>query len=328
MPPQQASTSSLPYAEPTLRRILILIAVFVAGLGLVIFPPARVPFADEVAETYFQDTIRKAGIAYGTARLVNAGVSVVKESSLQLEPGGLGVAVAVGQVADPLDDMTERLSSMLVTAIVSLLVQKICFEIAQAYVFQLLGGLLILSALLSIIRVPSSLAVRNLLLRISLFLMILRFFLPASAFLSDFLNRNLFFPKVDEYHAALVPITTEFAALMEYEMPEIGSIREAFSEPAKAIGNKTRQLKDAASKIVEFVAHEGMEVFNTMLKITAIYLGVFVVQVLFIPLGMFWFLNKLLAILFGFHAPVYLTGERTPPPKASEAHTRENIPQT
>ncbi len=327
MPPPPPSTGSCPHSGPTLRRVLILIALFVAGIGLMIFPPARIPVADDVADTYFEETIRKAGLAYGTARLVNAGVSVVKESSLQLEPGGVGIAVAIGQVADPLDDMTERLSSMLVTAIVSLLVQKICFEIAQAYVFQVLGGMLVLCTLLSIDRRPTFLALRNLVLRMSLFLMILRLFLPVSALMSDFLNRNLFFPKIDHYHAALVPVTAEFSALMEYEMPEIGSLREVFSEPAKAIGNKTRQLRQAASKIVEFVAKEGMEVFNTLLKITAIYLGVFLVQVLFIPLGMFWFMNKLLFILFGFHTPAYITGAHAPQPDLRLQSPREKMAQ-
>jgi len=327
MTTQNTRSGSSFHPKHALSRILLLIAILATGIGLMVFPPARIPVADDIADTYFEETIRKAGLAYGTARLVNAGVSVVKESSLQLEPGGVGIAVAVGQVADPLDDMTERLSSMLVTAIVSLLVQKICFEIAQAYVFQVLGGMLVLCALLSIDRRPTFLALRNLVLRMSLFLMILRLFLPVSALMSDFLNRNLFFPKIDHYHASLVPVTAEFSALMEYEMPEIGSLREVFSEPAKAIGNKTRQLKQAASKIVEFVANEGMEVFNTLLKITAIYLGVFLVQVLFIPLGMFWFMNKLLFILFGFHTPAYITGVHTHQSDINRQTQRENTSQ-
>lgn len=71
----------------------------------------------------------KAGVAYGVCRVVNASVSAIKESQIQIEPAGLGVSLAVGQVLDSLDDMTERASDILVTAIVSLGIQKIVYEL-------------------------------------------------------------------------------------------------------------------------------------------------------------------------------------------------------
>lgn len=46
-----------------------------------------------------------------------------------LESGGMGMAI--GQGSDPLVDITERLSSVLVTSIVSLLFPKINYEIVQ-----------------------------------------------------------------------------------------------------------------------------------------------------------------------------------------------------
>jgi hypothetical protein len=111
----------------------------VLGVWLVWRPPARIDRLDAVADQYFEDSVTKASVAYGTSRLINAGVSVVKDSSVQLQPAGLGISLAVGQVLDPLDDLNERLSSVLVTAIISLLAQKICYEIAQEFVLGFVG---------------------------------------------------------------------------------------------------------------------------------------------------------------------------------------------
>jgi len=74
-----------------------------------------------MTDAYFREAITKAGVAYATCRVLNASVSIVKDSSLQLEPAGVGISLAVGQALDPIDDMTERLSDVLVTAITSFL---------------------------------------------------------------------------------------------------------------------------------------------------------------------------------------------------------------
>jgi hypothetical protein len=75
---------------------------------------------DTTADDYFRDAITKAGLTYATCRAVNASISIVKESSLQLEPAGVGVSLAVGQALDPIDDMTERLSDVLNKHVVAL----------------------------------------------------------------------------------------------------------------------------------------------------------------------------------------------------------------
>lgn len=98
------------------KPLLILVAAFT----LFMLPGLRIPLLDQKANAYFSETITQAGIAYGVCRVVNASVSVVKESQLQIEPAGIGVSLAAGQVLDPLDDMTERVSDILITAIISL----------------------------------------------------------------------------------------------------------------------------------------------------------------------------------------------------------------
>ena len=274
----------------------------VLGVLLILFPPKRIASLDDIADSYFTDSVTKASVAYGTTRLINAGVSVVKESTIQLEPGGVGMAVAVGQVADPLDDMTERLSSILVTAIVSLLVQKMSFEIAQTFVFQLIGILLIAIALLSIFRAGLVVQYRNLLVKVVLFLAVIRLFLPISALLSHHLNQELFFPRIEEHQLSMEPMIREFKNVTDFEIPEVRGIGDVFSAPVRLMGEKGNQFNAALKLLV----NNGMEIFNDMIAISALYIGVFVIQVLFIPLLMFWLLNKLVFVIFSQNLPQVL----------------------
>ena len=101
--------------NPTIARLILLVAV---AIMLFILPGLKLPYLDQKADTYFSEAMTKAGLAYGVCRVINASVSVIKESQVQLEPAGLGVSLAAGQLLDPLDDMTERASDILVTAIV------------------------------------------------------------------------------------------------------------------------------------------------------------------------------------------------------------------
>jgi hypothetical protein len=54
-------------------------------------------------------------LTYATCRVINASVSIVKESSLQLEPAGVGISLAVGQALDPIDDMAAGPSELQLT---------------------------------------------------------------------------------------------------------------------------------------------------------------------------------------------------------------------
>ena len=126
-------------------------SLFTLGVVLLFASGVKLPILDQKADLYFKDSIYKAGSSYAACRLINGGVSVLKESDVSLEPMGLGVTIAVGQVLDPIDDMTERLSNVLVTAIASLGTQKLLHEVATKLSPVLIGGFILTWLLLNII---------------------------------------------------------------------------------------------------------------------------------------------------------------------------------
>ena len=110
--------------------LVLALSILISGM--------KIPILDSVTDYYFDNSISKAGLSYATCRSVNALVSILLESEIQFEPGGVGVSIALGQFLDPLDDMTERLSDVLVTAVTSLGVQKLLYEISVSLTFPFL----------------------------------------------------------------------------------------------------------------------------------------------------------------------------------------------
>ena len=109
-----------PMTKPVIRRIYWSLLGIMMATILFFSVGFEIPVLDKKANTYFNESISKAGLAYATCRVINASISVIQNSNLQLEPAGVGVSLAIGQALDPIDDMTERLSDVLVTAIVAL----------------------------------------------------------------------------------------------------------------------------------------------------------------------------------------------------------------
>ena len=137
--------------ELTTRKAAIGAAIGIV-LSVVLFfsSGVQVPILDSTADTYFRDSISKAGASYGVCRVINATVSIIKESSVELEPAGVGLSLAVGQAVDPINDMVERLSDVLVMSITSLGVQKLTYEICLTLAPQVLAFFLIVFSILTL----------------------------------------------------------------------------------------------------------------------------------------------------------------------------------
>lgn len=102
--------------EKNIKSVVALVVTFL----LFFVSDIRLPFLDSNADEYFESAMSKAAVAYGTTRVINASISILKESEVHAEPGGIGISIAAGEILDPIEDMTERVSDVLVTAIVSL----------------------------------------------------------------------------------------------------------------------------------------------------------------------------------------------------------------
>jgi hypothetical protein len=287
--------------------ILTLICLPVA-LGLLFSSGITIPPVDTATDAYFDEAIRSAGVAYATCRVLNASVSVIKESELQLEPAGVGVSLAIGQILDPIDDMTERLSDVLVTAITSLGVQKLTHLIGCSLAPPLLAGVLLLLCVFLWLPGRWGLPARRILLQIGLLVIIARFCLPLAAGVNTFLQRHFFDNRIAAARHQLELGSAELDRLKEFDLPESDGIIGTIDNSAAFIKQKSMELKDA---LVTTISNTGTIVDN-LLKLTFLYVAVFVIQVILLPLGVFWFLLKL------SNAVLFQGVVTTPPPGAGQ----------
>lgn len=284
------------------QRTILSVAGILVSLLLFFSSGLRVPALDAAADAYFREAIAKGGIAYATCRIINASVSIVKDSSLQLEPAGVGVSLAVGQVLDPIDDMTERLSDVLVTAITSLGVQKLAYEISLSIAPPILSIFLLAASILYLFKFERLRSLQKTLMRFLLIIVIARFCLPVSSLANEFLNTHFFNERVSTANTQLSVGSAELNQLRDFSLPEIDGVLGTIENSASFLKRKVVQLNSA---LVSTVNDMG-DLIENLLKLTFLYVGIFIIQVIVLPLLAFLCLVKTINALFAVALPAVL----------------------
>lgn len=278
----------------TQKAILSLTGILGAVL-LFLSPGLRLPVLDEQADAYFRSAITKGSLSYATCRVINASVSIVEESSLHLQPAGVGVSLAVGQALDPLDDLTERVSDILVTAVISLGVQKLSYEIGISLVPPALAVLLLLHSLLLWCGGEQMRLVQRMLLRFSLLLVAARFCLPISSLLNDVVNQQFFNQRIEQVSSNLNASSAGFDKLKDFHLPDGGIL-----STASFLKQKSTELREALTEVSKNIG----SLTENLLQLAFLYLGIFLIQVIILPLAAFFVLAKSTNALFGTTIPL------------------------
>jgi hypothetical protein len=255
-------------------------------LSIVLFfsSGVQIPVLDSAADTYFKDSITKAGVSYGVCRVINATVSVIQQSSVQLEPAGIGLSLAVGQIVDPINDMVERLSNVLVMSIASLGVQELAYEISLTLVPPILAVFLLILSVLVWFKDARVLKLQRILMSLLVIASIARFCLPISSVANEFLQETFFEDKIIEANGELTRGTADLDKLKDVHLPEYDGLMGTIEKSAAYLKQKSVDFKKAITITLE---NKGLIVEN-LLRLTFLYLGIFVIQVLILPLLIFW----------------------------------------
>ena len=258
------------------------------------FSGLHLPVLDSTADSYFKESITKAGVSYGVCRIINATVSVIKESSLEVEPAGIGLSLAIGQIVDPINDMVERLSNVLVMSITSLGVQELVYEISVTLVPSIMAVVLLLLSLLVWLENDRFVKIQKVLINILVIASIARFCLPVSSIANKFLQEHFFEDKIVKANAELARGTVDLGQLNDVHLPKYDGIIGTIENGTSYLKQKTIDFKRAIEITIE---NNGLIIEN-LLRLTFLYLGIFIIQVLVLPLLIFWFMIKVVNVLF------------------------------
>lgn len=119
--------------------VLAAIAVAIALSGTV----------DRISAAEATSALKRALVTFAVARGINGAISVAQGTELALEPAGVGVVLSIGQILDPINDLIERFSAIMLIAASSIGLQNLLLKITSTAGFDIALGLAALWVLLS-----------------------------------------------------------------------------------------------------------------------------------------------------------------------------------
>lgn len=75
--------------------------------------------------------LKRALISFATARALNAVISVAQGTQASVQPLGVGITLAPGQALDPINDLIEKFSNLMLAATVVFGIQKVLISIGS-----------------------------------------------------------------------------------------------------------------------------------------------------------------------------------------------------
>lgn len=256
------------------RALAIITTVLIIAFSW--YPPIQ-DLADEQVDAGLQ----RALVSFASARALNGAISVLQGTEISVQPFGVGVTLTLGQVLDPINDLVEEFSSLMLTAAVAFGVQKILLAIGANWVISLLVSALAVAwvALHFTASAPAWVS------RALLVLVMIRFVIPVVTLGSDWVFRNLMAPQYEEQQAAL-DVAAHEARNAAPQTPAEGAADKSLWEKMKdRVGAAVPTFNanyDAIKKSLENLPER-------IIKIIVI----FVMQTIVIPMILLWALYKI-----------------------------------
>lgn len=254
--------------------------VLIAGLGIV----------DDFGREYTDRGFKRALLTFAVARSLNGVISVAQGTEVAIQPAGIGLNFAPGQILDPINDLIERFSWVMLASSTSLGLQKMLMGIFASKSFTVaLGGVLLLFVLLLWFRGNKADWLRPFVLKSAVFLLFLRFSIPAVALISEGVFR-LF---LEEQYVA----STEH---IEQTTEEIGKINKSTEKSTPELANETiigkarRFYESTASQMdvqgyIERYKAAASEASEHAINLIVI----FILQTILMPIVFIWALFRL-----------------------------------
>ncbi len=141
----------------------------------------------------------RAVYTFAAARGINALVSVIQGTVIAVSPAGVGVTLGVGEVLDPINDLIERFSWIMLVSSTSLGIQRVVLEMSDWIAIQGLLTVALLAMALSVwCRALGRVDFRRLAGRLLIIGLLIRFFIPAYALASEAIYTRFLAPHYEK----------------------------------------------------------------------------------------------------------------------------------
>lgn len=246
---------------------------------------------DETSQQQADAALTNALITFAVSRTLNGVISVAQGTELALEPGGVGVVLTLGQVLDPINDLVERFSTIMLIATSSIGLQNILLNISEWWGLTLALSIAAI-ATLACLWLPKLQQPRlqQIAIRAFLLALFLRFAIPGlvmastlvfDAFLAE---EQIIATQALETTRDQIEALNEEAEQITTDDTVVGRLGSIFGESLDAINPKTR-LESLKARVSQSVEH----IINLIV--------IFMMQTVLLPIAFLWLLTQGLKIL-------------------------------
>jgi len=239
---------------------------------------------ERIADDSLAPTLQRALITAALARGLNGVISVAQGTEIAIQPVGVGITIAAGEILDPLNDLIERFSWLALAASASLGTQMLLTEIfsepAINVILSAVAGLYLL-----VLWWPKPLPGFAWLLRVAAFLIFIRFLFTMVTLSVGWVDHWVLQERQEQALAELSAATERIEDLEQAPQPAIDteqSIMERFesaldgSRQALNIEARLAELRasveDSISQLIDLIVI--FLVQTLMLPIVAIYVAI------------------------------------------------------
>ena len=267
-------------------------------LSLVLFLAAVLsvtPFLDQRAAVDYEKLFQRAFVTFALARTINGVISVVQGTEIALQPAGVGVTLTPGEILDPVNDLVERFSWIMMGATISLGVQNVLLDVSAWWVIQALVAALAAWILIRIWYPGQGAQTRRILLRrVFLILLFIRFAVPVMLIANDLLYQEF----LEQRYQQSTEIITEAGRELEQIRTEastehagdtddsmLDSLTRAWSNTVDSVdlSGRLKRMQDHAADVIEHLIQLSV---------------VFILQTAILPVVFLWFFVEVIKRLF------------------------------
>ena len=252
---------------------------------------------DRYAEREYESLFERALITFALARTLNGVISAVQGTELALQPAGVGVTLTPGEVLDPVNDLVERFSWIMLGATLSLGVQQVLLDIGQWWVMKLLVAVFGLAWLWFAWRRqagddPKRAQLDRYLLRALLVVLFLRFAVPLAMIANEAVYGLFLEPKYQESTQVIEQAGKDLEEVrVEADIPEEGEV--GILESIGRTFSSTRESLDFEDRLDQ-ITERASEVIEHLLQLSV----VFIFQTGILPIAFLWLFLHTLKLLF------------------------------
>ena len=262
-----------------------------AALVSVLVVLSSLTTVDQIAKDEYNALFQRALISFALARTLNGVISAVQGTELALQPAGVGVTLTPGQVLDPINDLVERFSWIMLAATLSLGVQQVVLDVGQWWGIKLAFGLLGLLWLWMRLHRSRS---EKIVLRIFVIAAFIRFAVPAAMIANEGLYRLFLEERYVESTQVIEAAGSDIRQASE--TPSDPGSAEAETSMLESLGQMLESTRNSVdfSDRVAYIKERAASLVEHLIQLSV----VFILQTGLLPIAFLWIFLQLFKQIF------------------------------